>query len=168
MTCSGSPNYLAADLASSPRMPQHSSHGHSFPIQVELLLPLCSPVFFQLANFQERKYVLFSVRKKMSKFILKLLQPREKSWPLSFSEENCNRDFCECGLWVCLYAKSLQSCLTLWGPVDYSLPGSLEFSRQEYWPGCHAPLQRIFMTQRLNLHLSHLLYWQAVSLDLLG
>ena len=64
MTCSGSPNYLAADLASSPRMPQHSSHGHSFPIQVELLLPLCSPVFFQLANFQERKYVLFSVRKK--------------------------------------------------------------------------------------------------------
>ena len=115
--------------------------------------------FLSAGKFPSKKICLIFCLIKMSKFILKLLQPWEKIWPLSFSEENCNRDFCECGLWVCLYAKSLQSCLTLWGPVDYSLPGSLEFSRQEYWPGCHAPLQRIFMTQRLNLHLSHLLYW---------
>ena len=32
---------------------------------------------------------------------------------------------------------SLQSCLTLWDPVDCSLPGStvMRFSRQEYWSG---------------------------------
>ena len=36
------------------------------------------------------------------------------------------------------------------------------FSRQEYWRGCHAPLQRIFPTQGLNPGLPHckqILYW---------
>ena len=38
-------------------------------------------------------------------------------------------------------AKSLQSCLTLCDPNDYSPPGSLGFSRQEYWSGLlHPPL----------------------------
>ena len=32
--------------------------------------------------------------------------------------------------------------------------------------GCHALLQGIFPTQELNLHLSHLLHWQASSLPL--
>ena len=38
-------------------------------------------------------------------------------------------------------AKSLQSCLTLCDPVDYSPPGSLSmgFSRQEYWSGLPCP-----------------------------
>ena len=42
-----------------------------------------------------------------------------------------------------MYAESLQLCLTLCSPVDYSLLGSLStgFSRQEYWSGlpCSPP-----------------------------
>ena len=38
--------------------------------------------------------------------------------------------------------------------------------RQEYWNGCHALLQGIFLTQGLNPHLLHLLQWQAGSLPL--
>ena len=45
---------------------------------------------------------------------------------------------------LCLSVKSLQSFLTLWDPMDCSLPGSSvrgEFSRQEYWSGlpCLSP-----------------------------
>ena len=40
------------------------------------------------------------------------------------------------------------------------------FSKQEYWSGCHALLQEIFPTQESNLHLLHLLHWQASSLPL--
>ena len=38
-------------------------------------------------------------------------------------------------------AKSLQSCLTLWDPIDGSPPGSpsLRFSRQEHWSGLPFP-----------------------------
>ena len=37
----------------------------------------------------------------------------------------------------CVCAQSLQSCSTLWDPVDCSLPGSsvMGFSRQEHWGG---------------------------------
>ena len=52
-----------------------------------------------------------------------------------------------------------QSCPTLCNPMDCSLPGSslsMEFSRQEYWEGRrHSLLQGIFLTQGLNLGLSH-------------
>ena len=54
---------------------------------------------------------------------------------------------------------------TLW-TVARQAPLSMGFSRQEYWSGCHALFQRIFPTQGLNLHLLHLLYWQAGSLPL--
>ena len=39
------------------------------------------------------------------------------------------------------FAKSLQSCSTLWDPIDGSLPGSpsLGFSRQEHWSGLPFP-----------------------------
>ena len=37
---------------------------------------------------------------------------------------------------------------------------SMEFSRQEYWSGCHFLLQGIFPTQGSNLHLLFLLHWQ--------
>ena len=40
---------------------------------------------------------------------------------------------------MCVCAKSLQSYLTLCNPVDCSLPGSMEFSRQEYWSGLLFP-----------------------------
>ena len=59
----------------------------------------------------------------------------------------------------------VQFCVTLW-TVAYWTPQSLGFSRQEYWSGCHALLQRIFPTQRSNLYLWCLLHWQAGSLSL--
>jgi len=40
----------------------------------------------------------------------------------------------------------------------------MEFSRQDYWNGCHFLLQGIFLIQRLNLHHLRLLHWQADSL----
>ena len=38
-------------------------------------------------------------------------------------------------------AKSIQSCLTLYNPIDDSPPGppSMGFSRQEYWSGVPLP-----------------------------
>ena len=39
--------------------------------------------------------------------------------------------------------------------VAYQAPLSMEFSRQEYWSGCHYLLQGIFPTQVLNLGLLH-------------
>ena len=36
-------------------------------------------------------------------------------------------------------AKSLESCLTLHDPMDCSPPGSMGFSRQEYWSGLPLP-----------------------------
>ena len=43
---------------------------------------------------------------------------------------------------------------------------SMGFSRQEFWSGCHFLLQGIFLTQRWNLCLLHLLRWQMDSLPL--
>ena len=59
---------------------------------------------------------------------------------------------------------SLQLFLTLW-TVACQAPLSLGFSRQEYWSGCHALLQRIFLAQGWNPPLS-LLHWQVGSLPL--
>ena len=41
----------------------------------------------------------------------------------------------------CIHTKSLQSCLTLCDPMDYSLqaPLSMGFCRQEYWSGLPRP-----------------------------
>ena len=56
--------------------------------------------------------------------------------------------------------------LTLCSPMDCSPPGSscMEFSRQEYWVGCHFLLQGIFLIQGLHLRLLPLLHWQTDSL----
>ena len=43
---------------------------------------------------------------------------------------------------------------------------SMELFRQEYWSGCHALLQGIFLTQEQNRGLFRLLYWQVCSLPL--
>ena len=43
-------------------------------------------------------------------------------------------------------------------------PLSMGFSRQEYWSGCHALLQGIFLTQGSNPHFLCLEHWQACSL----
>ena len=56
------------------------------------------------------------------------------------------------------YAKSLQSCLTLCDPMDYSLPGSSypwDFPGKNTGVGCHFLLQGIFQTEGLNLGLLH-------------
>ena len=59
-------------------------------------------------------------------------------------------------------AKSLQSCLTLCDPMDYSLPGSsVHGILQNTGIGCYALLQGIFQAQVLNLHLC-LLHWQVL------
>ena len=53
-----------------------------------------------------------------------------------------------------------QLCLTLCDPLDYSLPGSLAhgiFQTRITGAGCHFLCQGIFLTQGLNLCLSHLL-----------
>ena len=49
-----------------------------------------------------------------------------------------------------------QLCWTLCDPVNCSPSGSMGFSRQAYWSGCHPLLQGIFLTQGSNLGLSHL------------
>ena len=50
--------------------------------------------------------------------------------------------------------------------VAFQVSLSTEFSRQEYWRGCHALLLGIFLTQGSNLHLLHLLQWEAGPLPL--
>ena len=72
--------------------------------------------------------------------------------------------------YMCVHAKSLQSCLTLCDPMDCSPPGSsplsMGFSRQEYWSGLPFLLQGIFLTQGSKLCLSYLLHWKVSSLPL--
>ena len=68
----------------------------------------------------------------------------------------------------CVYLVT-QLCLTLCGPMDYSLPRLLcpwNFPGKNTEASSHFLLQRIFLTQRLNMHLLSLLHWQADSLPL--
>ena len=60
---------------------------------------------------------------------------------------------------TCVSAQSLQSCLTLFHPMDCSPQGSCVHGvlQQEYWCGLPFPLQGIILTQGLNWHLLHLL-----------
>ena len=76
----------------------------------------------------------------------------------------CGRlNVCVC---VCVCVKLLQSCPALCDPMDCSLPVSSVYGDA---PGkntgvaCHDLLQGIFLTQRLNLCLLHLLNCQAGS-----
>ena len=57
--------------------------------------------------------------------------------------------------WIRLFA-------TLW-TVAHQAPLSMEFSRQEYWSGCHFLLQGIIWSQGLN---PSLLHWQVDFLPL--
>ena len=65
-------------------------------------------------------------------------------------------------------AKLLQLCLTLCYPADPTLPGFSVWDSpgKNTGVGCRALLQGIFLTQGSNLHLLHLLCWQAGSLPL--
>ena len=68
---------------------------------------------------------------------------------------------------VCVCVCS-QSCLTLVTPwtLAHQAPLFMEFSRQEYWSGCHFLLQGIFSIQGSKLRLLCLLHWQVDSLPL--
>ena len=63
---------------------------------------------------------------------------------------------------ACVSAESLQACLTLCGPYgqDPSPPGSClwKSSGKNTGVGCHALLQKIFLTQGSNLHILCLLH----------
>ena len=66
---------------------------------------------------------------------------------------------------ACMHAKSLQSCLTLCDPMDYSPPGSSvhgDSPGKNTGVGCHALLHGILPTQRLNLHLLHLVHCRRI------
>ena len=41
------------------------------------------------------------------------------------------------------------------------VPLSMQFSRQEFWSGMKFPTPEDLQNWGLNLHLSHLLHWQA-------
>ena len=64
-------------------------------------------------------------------------------------------------------AESLPSCPILCDPMDCSPPGSSvcgDSPGKNSGVGCHALLQGIFPTQKMNLHLLHLLHWLVGSL----
>ena len=65
-------------------------------------------------------------------------------------------------------AESLQLCLTLHDPMDYSLPGSsvCGFSRREYWSGSLCPPPGGLSDPGVEPHLFCFLHWQAGSLPL--
>ena len=69
---------------------------------------------------------------------------------------------------VCVCAKSLQSCLTLYNPMDCSLPGSSVhgFLQESTGLGCPFLRQGMFLTQGSNPHLLCLLHWHVSSLPL--
>ena len=77
----------------------------------------------------------------------------EQIFPLSFCDGMIRRRMVEES-----ESKSVvtQSCLTLCDPMDpTSLLSPMGFPRQEYWVGCCALLQGIFLTQELNPGLLH-------------
>ena len=66
---------------------------------------------------------------------------------------------------VCMCAKSLQSCPTLWDTIDCSPPGSSVHGILQA-TGCNVLFQGIFPTRVSNPGLLGLLHWQAGSLPL--
>ena len=67
-------------------------------------------------------------------------------------------------LGVCVHAKSLQSCLTLYSRMDRRTPGSSVHGILQVRVGGHALLQGIFASQGSNLYLLNLTHWQVDSL----
>ena len=68
----------------------------------------------------------------------------------------------------CVHAHVL-SCVQLFAAtyiVALQAPLSMEFSRQEYWSGLPSPTPGDLPSPGIELHLLHLLHWQADSLPL--
>ena len=68
---------------------------------------------------------------------------------------------CACTL---SYSSHVQLFATPW-TIALQAPLSMGFSRQQYWMGCHALLQGIFLAKG-GTHISCLLHWQVGSLPL--
>ena len=64
---------------------------------------------------------------------------------------------------VCMYAKSLQSCPTVWDTIDWSLPGSSVHGilQARIWSESPCPPPRDLPTKGSNPCLLSLLHWQA-------
>ena len=111
---------------------------------------ICLKDYFYLRNY----FIYFSMQSSL--LLIKVL---------------CECKNCEWIISMKVQVISIQSCPTIFDPMDYSLPGS---SVHRDSPGknivagvgCHALLQGIFPTQGLNLHLLCLLNWQVGSLPL--
>ena len=106
------------------------------------------------------------------------LQRVKHDWATKLTELNSLemawnlKPLCVC-VCVCVCAR-VRACVrarlspSLFIPMGCSLPAplSMEFSKQDYWSGCHFLIQRVFLTQRLSPHLLHLPHWQEDSLPL--
>ena len=108
---------------------------------------------FNFANFWSQNY--------LEKYILPNML-----WDFSWD----NRKYSWSIEWLhgpkCVHA---QSCPTLYDPMDYRPTRFLcpwNFPGKNTGASCHFLLQGIFLTQGLNLHLRHFLYWQADSLPI--
>ena len=85
-------------------------------------------------------------------------------WIVSFDTQKLGARAC-CRMLMLSHFSCVWLCATLW-TAACQVPLSMEFSRHEYWVGCHAFLQGIFLTQGSNPCLLYLLHWQAGSLPL--
>ena len=80
-------------------------------------------------------------------------------------EKILKNSLCVCD--VCACTKSLHLCLTLCDPMDCSPPGTMGFSRQEYWSGLPCPLPGDLVDLGIKpASLTSNLHWQAGSLPL--
>ena len=78
----------------------------------------------------------------------------------------CSKGFNQVSSWLCVHVCSVaQLCPTLCNPTDCSLPGSSVHGIPQGVSCCFL-LQKIFLTQGLNLWILCLLHWQANSLPL--
>ena len=66
-----------------------------------------------------------------------------------FQQDKCSVRQCTCDVCMLSHFSCAWLCVTPW-TVAYQAPLSMQFSRQEYWCGCHALLQVIFLIQELN------------------
>ena len=62
---------------------------------------------------------------------------------------------------MCVLSR-VQLCVAPWTLAHQALL-SMELFKQEYWNWLSFPSSRVFLTQGSNLHLLHLLHWQADS-----
>ena len=126
-------------------------------------LMCCSPLLFSVQEISQSRILEW----------VAISFSRGSSWPRDGTCISCIRqadpyrwDTSEA---LCVHTKSLQSCLTLCDPMDYSWPSS---SVHEDSPGnntgvgCHAVLQGIFLTQGSNPRLLCLFHWEVSSLPL--